>query len=173
MLYSKNGEYPSSLPFRIRMNDGSTRTDPSSFTEEELTSIGYAPAPDMPPYNPDTQHAEWDGTTLSWSIVDYTQEELDAIAQAKVIEFWQKNKLNRIQFEFMVEKLNLTSAIEAAIAALPETTEQETNAKIMAKVLFKSGQEFERLHPLFAQLAPAVGLTDQQLDEIWLQAKSV
>jgi hypothetical protein len=73
----------------------------------------------------------------------------------------------------MVEKLELTPVIDGAIAAMPETTEAEVNAKVMARVLFKSGQEFYRLHPLFIQLAPLVGLTDEQLDQIWLNARTI
>ena len=56
---------------------------------------------------------------------------------------------------------------------MPETTEAEANAKVMARVLFKSGQEFDRLHPLFSSLAPVVGLTEQQLDAIWLNARTI
>lgn len=81
--------------------------------------------------------------------------------------------LNRIQFEFMVEKLGLAPAIDAAIAAMPGGTDVEENAKIMAKVLFRSGQRFERSHPLFDALAPAVGLTPEQIDTAWRTAASL
>lgn len=81
--------------------------------------------------------------------------------------------LNRIQFEFMVEKLGLGPAIDAAIAAMPGGSEDQENAKIMAKVLFRSGQRFERSHPLFDALAPAVGKTPREIDAIWRQAASL
>ena len=32
MLYSYNGEYPTDIPERIRLSDGSTRTDSSTYT---------------------------------------------------------------------------------------------------------------------------------------------
>lgn len=116
-----------------------------------------------------THKVVWSSSALNWVYEEKTQD--DIIAEKT--EYWTARKLNRIQFEFMVEKLGLNSVIDAAIAALPTSTEAETNAKIMAQVLFKSGQEFYRLHPLFAQLAPLVGLTDEQLDQIWLNARQL
>lgn len=111
----------------------------------------------------------WNPSIPGWDERDKTDEEIDA----ERIDFWNKNHLNRIQFEFMVEKLNLNAVIDGAIAAMPSSTEDEVNAKIMARVLFKSGQDFYRLHPLFVQLAPIIGLTDQQLDEIWMNARQL
>ena len=81
--------------------------------------------------------------------------------------------LNRIQFEFMVEKLGIGAAIEQAIAAMPEDTEPAQNAKILARVLYRSGQTFERSHPLFTELAPAVGFTPEQIDAAWIGALTV
>jgi hypothetical protein len=111
----------------------------------------------------------WNPSIPGWDERAKTQEELDA----ERLAFWDKNHLNRIQFKFMVEKLNLNAVIDAAISAMPENNENEVNAKIMARVLFKSGQDFYRLHPLFVQLAPLVGLTDEQLDGIWLNARQL
>ena len=81
--------------------------------------------------------------------------------------------LNRIQFEFMVEKLGIGPAIDQAIAAMSEDTELEQNAKIMARVLYRSGQRFERSHSLFTELAPAVGFSPEQIDAAWLVALSI
>lgn len=49
------------LPFRLRMPDGSTRTDPASFTSAEIASAGFAgPLPGKPPYDAAThQPPEW------------------------------------------------------------------------------------------------------------------
>jgi hypothetical protein len=47
-LYSKNGEEPQTLPHRIILSNGKTRTDSSSFTEDELLEAGYVIAPDKP-----------------------------------------------------------------------------------------------------------------------------
>jgi hypothetical protein len=75
MLYSLNGNYPQPLPFRIRLSDGSTRTDPTSFTPEEITSAGYTQVEDEPIVT-DTQIVSWSPETISWIIRDKTPEEI-------------------------------------------------------------------------------------------------
>lgn len=136
---------------------------------EEVKAKYPKPLDTVKPVPTATHKVVWSSFTLSWVYEEKTQDDITA----EKTEYWSARKLNRIQFEFMVEKLGLNSVIDAAIAALPTSTEAETNAKIMAQVLFKSGQEFYRLHPLFAQLAPLVGLTDEQLDQIWLNARQL
>lgn len=61
-LYSYNREWPAPLPFRIRLDDGTTRTDPSTFTAEEIKAWGYAGPYEIPKYKPRKQHLEWTGT---------------------------------------------------------------------------------------------------------------
>jgi hypothetical protein len=61
MLYSKNNSYPSSLPHRIVLSDGTTRTDSLSFTEEEIADAGYA-AVDNPPQTSYPNRLDWDGS---------------------------------------------------------------------------------------------------------------
>lgn len=48
MLYSYKNQYPTELPNRIRLSDGSTRTDNSTFTPEEIADAGYVEVPDKP-----------------------------------------------------------------------------------------------------------------------------
>jgi len=76
MLYSHNGAYPTSLPNRIRLSDGSTRTDPDTFTAEEIADAGYAVAGDPPGYNPNTQRLGWDS---DWTIINFDSAELTVI----------------------------------------------------------------------------------------------
>ena len=61
-LYSFNGAWPVPLPFRIRLDDGTTRTDPATFTELELEQWGYAGPYQIPRYKPRKEHLEWTGT---------------------------------------------------------------------------------------------------------------
>ena len=42
-LYSLNQGEPRELPFKIKLSNGQVRTDPSSFTAEELADVGYVP----------------------------------------------------------------------------------------------------------------------------------
>lgn len=65
MLYSLNGNYPTLLPQRIRLSNGMTRTDSSTFTQEELTDAGYLEVSDPPTYSyPDV--LEWSNN--SWVV---------------------------------------------------------------------------------------------------------
>ena len=83
MLYSFKDQYPAELPFRIVLSNNLTRTDPSTFTEEEIADAGYTLVPD-PPSITENQVLEWVG---SWSIRDKTQEELSIEMQLKIKEY--------------------------------------------------------------------------------------
>lgn len=61
-LYSLNNARPAPLPWRITLPSGFTRTDPSTFTEEELQAAGYTGPYIEPPFDPATQQLNWDGT---------------------------------------------------------------------------------------------------------------
>lgn len=74
-LYTKNGSYPQPLPYRIRLSNGTTRTEPETFTEEEIADAGYTAVPDMPVSN-SVQVVEWDSKNSNWNIRDETLEEL-------------------------------------------------------------------------------------------------
>ena len=75
--YSYNRKTPQPIPFRITMPDGITRTDPSSFTADEIAAAGYVEAPGPPAYNADTQaRPVWDGA--QWIERDLTAEEIAA-----------------------------------------------------------------------------------------------
>ena len=74
-LYSLNNQYPAPLPFRIVLPNGFTRTDPSTFTEEEIASVGYAAVPDKPIAG-DNQIVGWSIETGTWSIYTKTEEDL-------------------------------------------------------------------------------------------------
>ncbi len=58
-LYSFQGSRPEPLPFRITLPNGFTRTDPSTFTEDEITDAGFSGPYVEPPYNPATEQLGW------------------------------------------------------------------------------------------------------------------
>lgn len=79
--------------------------------------------------------------------------------------------LDRIQFEFMVNKLGLTIAqIEAAVDSVGALSSDE---KTLAKVLVRSGTEFVRSHPFMQLVPPLAGVTEEQLDEAWAAGTEV
>ncbi len=74
-LYSYQGSRPQLLPFRIRLSDGSTRTDPSTFTREEITASGYAGPYTQPSYNTKTEVLDWNGS--EYFVRPYNTQELE------------------------------------------------------------------------------------------------
>lgn len=78
-LYSHNGKYPTVIPFRIVLPGGFTRTDPATFTDEELLDAGYTEVESRPTPS-STQVVEWDTNEISWVLRDKTPEELAAEA---------------------------------------------------------------------------------------------
>lgn len=76
MLYSLNKAEPKELPFKIYLSDGKERTDPSSFTDDEIADAGYVFAGFAPAHDSTTQKATWNGT--EWVISNKTAEELQA-----------------------------------------------------------------------------------------------
>lgn len=79
--------------------------------------------------------------------------------------------LKRWQFKAMVDYLTETEviasgAIDAAIDQIPDAMER---ARVRARC--RDSDRYDFADPLFAQLAPAVGLTMEQLADAWMLAK--
>jgi len=78
--------------------------------------------------------------------------------------------LNRFQFDAMLRILGLTdAAIEAAI----DTAVTDPTENAIAKARFYRAETYNRSHPLFALLAPQVGLTGAQIDAAWATAVAI
>ena len=76
-LYSYKTEYPSSeISERIRLSDGSTRTDSSTFTSDELVDAGYVEVSNPPDFNQETHKLVWSGT--EWQTISLTESEISA-----------------------------------------------------------------------------------------------
>ena len=69
-LYSYNGEEPKFLPHEIRLSNGMSRTDPSTFTEEELLDAGYTGPYIEPEFDLLTQERKWNSETMEYIISD-------------------------------------------------------------------------------------------------------
>lgn len=72
-LYSMNGEYPTRLG-RIRMPDGTTRTDGTTFTPEEIELAGYTGPYYEPEYDSENQYLEWDSEELEFVVKNYAAD---------------------------------------------------------------------------------------------------
>lgn len=75
-LYSHQGQEPQELPNKIRLSDGRSRTDASTFTEEELAEIGITGPYERPEYDIEYQRMYWDSESLSYVVEDVSDEEL-------------------------------------------------------------------------------------------------
>lgn len=58
-LYSLHNQRPEPLPWRITLPSGFTRTDPSTFTDEEIQVAGFTGPFTEPPHDPATQSLDW------------------------------------------------------------------------------------------------------------------
>ena len=76
MLYSHNAAAPAPLPHRIRFPDGSTRTDRTTFTADELERAGYTGPYDRPECDHKIETVDWDGT--QFQVRSYNFDELQA-----------------------------------------------------------------------------------------------
>ena len=61
-----------------------------------------------------------------------------------------------------------TAQVTAAIEAIPGRDERET-----AAIEWEYASEFDRSHPLIAAIGAALGLTEDQIDAIWLAAANL
>ena len=66
------------IPERLRFSDGSTRTDKSTFTEEEVKDAGYSftDIPNFPDFNEYTHYYKWNG--VSYEVFELENPILDA-----------------------------------------------------------------------------------------------
>lgn len=101
-LYSYRNQEPISLPFRVVLDNGLTRTSLNELSAEELESLGFIGPIVKPDYDDQTQKIIWNGS--SYEIIELTQEEL----QSKALEIEsQRNfdKLNNIDYHLFWLKL--------------------------------------------------------------------
>jgi hypothetical protein len=73
MWYIKDNK-PQRLPFRLVLADGTTRTDPRTFTSEEIASAGYVLIP-SPPNVEAPQRVDW--VNNEWIVRDPTEGEIN------------------------------------------------------------------------------------------------
>lgn len=75
-LYSYQGQEPQRLPERISLSDGRSRTDASSFTEEELNDAGFTGPHENPSINIEYQTKSWNLEKVRYDVKDKSDEEI-------------------------------------------------------------------------------------------------
>jgi hypothetical protein len=109
-LYSYQGQEPQELPERIRLSDGRTRTDPSSFTAEEIKDAGFTGPYERPEYNSEIETQEW-----SSELSDWVTTPIPAIPDEV---FWERLRNER--------NLKLTNSDWSQLPDAPLTTAKKT-----------------------------------------------
>ena len=83
-LYSYQGQEPQELPHKIRLSDGRSRTDSSTFTEEEIVEAGFTGPYEKPDFNPEVETQSWDVELGNWVTTQIPDE-----------VFWEKLRTER------------------------------------------------------------------------------
>lgn len=76
--------------------------------------------------------------------------------------------LTRVQFKAMLRIAGKYDAVLAAIDAIPDPM-----SKAVALTRFEETDVYHRSNPLFAMLAPAIGMSDEQINALWVQAQGI
>ena len=159
-------QYPYSLTDLIRANPQTMW--PRMIGPELALSYGVHPVADATPpeFDPLTQALTElppslvDGVwTRRWEVRVLTQEEIDAAYQATVPQ-----SVTMRQARLALLGAGVLSAVDAAIAAMDEP------AKAAALIAWEYSTEVQRSFGLVSQLAPALGLTDAQVDALFIAA---
>jgi len=161
MLYTKNGSYPKPIPFRIKLSDGRTRTDPTTFTEEEIAEVGFVSVADKPTIT-NTQVLSWDSELLEWNVRDKTEEEL----WDEYVSTVPKTVTMR-QARLALQEQELLTTVDATIAAM-EGIEGDA-----ARIEWEYASEVNRNSSLVQGLVLGLGWTEQQLMDLFTLADTL
>ena len=155
MLYSYKSQYPLPIPFRIRLSNGQTRTDPTTFTEQEIADAGYIAVPDAPVLT-NAQVMVWNSTNLTWDVRDKTPEEL----YQEYVSMVPRSVTMR-QARLALLEVGLLEQVNASINSMPESA---------AKIEWEYALTVERGSLLVNQLAEQLQLSEQQVLELFERA---
>jgi hypothetical protein len=106
-LYSYQGQEPQELPHKIRLSDGRSRTDSSTFTEEEIAEAGFTGPYERPEFNPEIETQEWNSELGDWVTTPIPDE-----------VFW--NRL-REQRNFMLSSSDWSQLSDAPLTSTEKT----------------------------------------------------
>jgi len=78
MYFSFNGTEPIFIT-SILLSSGQIRTEPSSWTDEELADVGATGPYFKPAHDTSTEELEWDSDALTWNVVPRKVEEISEV----------------------------------------------------------------------------------------------
>jgi len=76
-LYSLQGALPAPLPSRIRLPNGLTRTNPSTYSSEEISSWGFIGPITIPFWNPSIEAIKWSPKDLTYAVRVLSEKEIE------------------------------------------------------------------------------------------------
>ena len=136
-LYSYKTQYPdSNIPERIRLSDGNTRTDSSTFTPEELIDAGYILVEDPTVYDEETHKLIWSGTAFErvgltdLEIAAKTAKrwvEIRAHRDSKICEVEWRILRNQSEVRLGLEPTEDIHQLDVYVQALRDLTKQSDN----------------------------------------------
>jgi len=101
-MYSFNKQYPVlTKPERIRLSDGTTKTDSTTFDNADLTDAGWQVVEDKPNVDVRTHKVSWDGT--KWVTESLSDKELKDIKNRDLQSYRiQRDKLiDEVEWKIM------------------------------------------------------------------------
>lgn len=131
----------SPLPWRVRMPDGSTRTDPEQWASDPaaLAAAGYIVTERTPEDD-----------------IEPPPQPSPATVSARQMRLW------------LVRHGVAMSAVDAAIDAIPDGQQRQE-----VRIEWGHAPYVERSHPMLVPLAAALGLTEQQVDQAFVEASTI
>ena len=137
---------------------------PSYITDEMIADAGFTPVTELPApdYDPATQRieqtapAEVDGIwTRGWTVIDLTPEEIEAKRKAAV-----PIEISMRQARLALHGAGLLASVETAVAQSTKDVQIE----------WEFAADLRRDWPTLVALSAALGLTDEQVDGLFMQA---
>ena len=142
---------------------------PPEVTPTKMSGVAKdrVPTP-QPDYDYMTQNIslEWvetdDAITETWTITEKTDEQ-----KAEVLAESRKQiAVTMRQARLALLQKGLLSSVDAAIAGLPE-------GKEAAEIQWEYGSEVQRLSPLVVGLMPALGMSEEEIDDLFVLASTL
>ena len=113
------------------MSNGQTRTDPTSFTEEEILDAGYIEVSE-PPSITSEQVLEWDSQNIQWIVRDISEQEINNLKQLRLNYITESRDLdlNCVKCEWDNDQWDARETDSMRIANVLTMIEQANNQGI-------------------------------------------
>jgi hypothetical protein len=119
MLYSYKNKYPKSLPHRIRLSNGTTKTDSSTFTAEEIADAGYV-AVEPKPIVQYPEYVTWNGT--DWIVNQLSFEEVKSKLMKDLASYRYEQEISHPFIDTTRESQAMINAVWTAYQIDPTLT---------------------------------------------------